>query len=95
MACNMHDLALLIRVVDGKRCGRDLVGLRGGNVYAAKPVKERASMIQVKTGKPVRFEINETTRLSLQRWTHNPKMTGLKDLWPTRIHGSLSLSTRQ
>ena len=34
-------------------------------------------MIQSKTGKPVRFEITETTRLSLERWIHDPEMIGL------------------
>ena len=48
-------------------------------------------MIQSKTGKPVRFEITETTRLSLERWVNDAEMTGLEFLWPSRIHGSLGL----
>ena len=52
-------------------------------------------MMQSKTGKPVRFEITETTRVSLERWIGDPEMNGLEFLWPSRILGSLHLSTRQ
>ena len=52
-------------------------------------------MIQSKTGKPVRFEITEATRLSVERWISDPEMIGLEFLWPSRIHGSPHLSTRQ
>jgi site-specific recombinase XerD len=74
---------------------RDLVALKVRDVFAAGHVKERASMIQSKTGKPVRFEITDTTRQSLDRWIRNPEMIGLEFLWPSRIHGSVHLSTRQ
>lgn len=51
--------------------------------------------MQSKTGKPVRFEITETTRLSLERWICDPEMRGLEFMWPSRLHGSPHLSTRQ
>lgn len=95
MAGNARDLALFNMAVDSKLRGCDLVGLRVRDVHAAGCVKERASMIRSKTGKPVRFEITETTRLSLERWIGDPEMIGLDFLWPGRIHGSPHLSTRQ
>jgi integrase len=95
MAGNPRDLALFNMAVDSKLRGCDLVALRVRDVFAAGRVKERASMIQSKTGKPVRFEITETTRLSLDRWIRDPEMIGLEFLWPSRIHGSPHLSTRQ
>ncbi len=52
-------------------------------------------MIQSKTGKPGRFEITETTRLSLERWIGDAEMNGLEFLWPSRIHGSPHLPPRQ
>ena len=67
MAGNARDLALFNMAVDSKLRGCDLVGLRVRDVFAAGRVKERTSMIQSKTGKPVRFEITETTRVSLER----------------------------
>ena len=95
MASNTRDLALFNMAVDSKLRGCDLVALRVRDVFAAGRVKERTSMIQSKTGKPVRFEITETTRLSLERWIGDPEMIGLEFLWPSRIHGSPHLSTRQ
>jgi len=43
-------------------------------------VKERASVTQSKTGKPVRFEITEKTHQSLERWIADPEMLGLESL---------------
>lgn len=95
MASNTRNLALFNMAVDSKLRGCDLVALRVRDVFAAGRVKERTSMIQTKTGKPVRFEITETTRLSLERWIGDPQNIGLDFLWPSRIHGSPHLSTRQ
>jgi integrase len=95
MADNARDLALFNLAVDSKLRGCDLVALRVRDVFAAGRVKERASMVQSKTGKAVRFEITETTRQSLDRWIREPEMIGLEFLWPSRIHGSPHLSTRQ
>ncbi len=95
MAGNARDLALFNLAVDSKLRGGDLVGIRVTDVFAAGHAKERASIVQSKTGKPVRFEITETTRLSLERWVSDAEMTGLEFLWPSRIHGSPHLSTRQ
>jgi site-specific recombinase XerC len=95
MTGNARDLALFNMAVDSKLRGCDLVCLRVRDVFAAGHVKERASMIQSKTGKPVLFEITETTRISLKRWIHDPEMIGQEFMWPSRIHGSPHLSTRQ
>jgi site-specific recombinase XerC len=95
MTENKRDLALFNMAVDSKLRGCDLVALRVRDVFAAGRVKERASMVQSKTGKPVQFEITETTRQSLDRWIWDPEMLGLEFLWPSRIHGSPHLSTRQ
>jgi hypothetical protein len=95
MAGNARDLALFNMAVDSKLRGCDLVCLRVRDVYTAGRVKKPASMIRSKTGKPVRFEITETTRLSLEIWKKDPEMIGLEFLWPSRILGSPHLSTRQ
>lgn len=95
MTGNARDLAPFNMAVDSKLRGCDLVGLRVRDVFAAGRVNERASMAQSKTGKPVRFEITESTRVSLDRWIRDPEMIGLEFLWPSRIHGSPHLSTRR
>lgn len=99
-AGNARNLALFNLAVDSKLRGYDLVAIRVRDVFAAGHVKERASMAKSKPGKPVRFEITETTRhsldrYSLDRWICDPDMLGLEFLWPSRIHGSPHLSTRQ
>ncbi len=95
MAGTARDLALFNLAVDGKRRGCDLIALRVRDVFAAGRNKERASMIQSKTGKLVRFEITETIRLSLERWITTPEMIGLEFLWPSRIPRSPHVSTSQ
>lgn len=95
MADNKRDLALFNTAIDSKLRGCDLVGLKVRDVFAAGHVKDRASVTQSKTGKPVRFEITDTTRLSLERWIADPEMIGSEFLWPSRLHASPHLSTRQ
>ena len=58
-------------------------------------MKERASVVQSKTQRPVRFEITETTREAVHASIDSPAMIGSAHLWPSRFHGSLNISTRQ
>ena len=95
MSGNRRDLALFNTAIDSKLRGCDLVRMKVRDVSAAGTVKERTSIVQSKTGKPVRFEITETTRHSLQRWIAASEMMGAEFLWPSRVHGSPHLSTRQ
>jgi len=92
---NHRDLALFNLAIDSKLRGCDLVMLKVADVFAAGQVKERASIIQSKTQKPVRFEITEGTRKSLVRWMQEPLMIGSEFLWPGRFHERLHISTRQ
>ena len=95
IAKNHRDLALFNVAIDSKLRGCDLVKLKVADVFAAGQVKERASIIQSKTQKPVRFEITEGTRKSLLRWMEEPLMIGSEFLWPGRFHERLHISTRQ
>ncbi|MBE1285043.1 MAG: tyrosine-type recombinase/integrase [Rhodobacteraceae bacterium] len=95
IAENHRDLALFNLAIDSKLRGCDLVTLKVADVYAAGQVKERASIIQSKTQKPVRFEITEGTRKSILRWMEEPPMIGSEFLWPGRFHERLHISTRQ
>ena len=62
---------------------------------ATGQIKERASVLQSKTQKPVRFEISQGTRASVVKWMEDPLMVGSKYLWPGRFHEWLHISTRQ
>lgn len=95
IAENRRDLALFNTAIDSKLRGCDLVRLKVADVYAAGQIKERTSILQSKTQKPVRFELTEGTRKSLREWLDDPRMTGQEYLWPGRFHNPLHISTRQ
>ena len=95
IAENHRDLALFNLAIDSKLRGCDLVKLKVADVHAAGQVKERASIIQSKTQRSVRFEITEGTRKSILRWMEEPLMIGSEFLWPGRFHERLHISTRQ
>ncbi len=82
LAANIRDLALFNMAVDSKLRGCDLVRLKVADVVVAGRVKERASIIQSKTQRPVQFEITEGTRQSVLRWVQSPPMLGSEHLWP-------------
>ncbi|MGB5576142.1 MAG: tyrosine-type recombinase/integrase, partial [Woeseiaceae bacterium] len=92
---NLRDLALFNLAIDSKLRGCDPVKLKVADVFAAGQVKERTSIVQSKTQKPVRFEITEGTRKSLLRWMDEPLMIGPEYLWPRRFHERPHISTRQ
>ncbi len=95
LAENHRDLALFNLAIDSKLRGCDLVKMKVIDVMASGEIKERASVLQSKTNKPVRFEIMEGTRMSLERWMEDPLMVGSEYLWPGRFHERLHISTRQ
>ena len=64
---NHRELALFNLEIDSKLRGCDLVKMRVVDIMAAGQIKERASVLQSKTDKPVRFEISEGTLCSLER----------------------------
>lgn len=95
IAQQVRDLALFNLAIDSKLRGCELVKLMVAGFYAAGQLKERASIIQSKTGKPVRFEITEGTRKSIAEWLEDPLITGSEYLWPGRFQDRLHISTRQ
>ncbi|MEM9046582.1 MAG: integrase, partial [Pseudomonadota bacterium] len=86
IAENHRDLALFNTAIDSKLRGCDLVQLKVADVFAAGQVKERTSVLQSKTQKPVKFELTEGTRKSIAQWLKDPRMIGQEFLWPGRFH---------
>jgi hypothetical protein len=95
IAENIRDLALLIMAIDCKLRGCALVRLMVRDVLVSGHMKDRASVLQSKTQRPVQFEITEQTRKAVQRWIESPAMVRCDDLWPSRVHGGPHLLTRQ
>ena len=92
---NLRDLALFNLAIDSKLRGCDLIRLRVGDLVVGGVVRDRVSVIQSKTGRPVQFEVSENTRRSVLEWVTSPAMRGCAFLFPSRLHGSPHLSTRQ
>jgi lambda repressor-like predicted transcriptional regulator len=95
LAENDRDLALFNMAIDSKLWGCDLARMKVGDLMASRQIKERASVLQSKTQKPVRFEISEGTRASVSKWMDDPLMVGSEYLWPGRFYEMLHISTRQ
>jgi predicted enzyme related to lactoylglutathione lyase len=89
------ELALFNLAIDSKLRSCDLVRLRVRDVCHGSLVAARAMVMQQKTQRPVQFEITEQTRESLLAWIRAAGRRSDDYLFPSRIHGSPHLSTRQ
>lgn len=95
MAGNLRDLALFNLAIDSKLRGCDLVRLKVAEFVIGGSVRDRVSIIQSKTQRPVQFEVSENTRESIWNWVSSPEMFGCVFLFPSRIHDRPHVSTRQ
>jgi integrase len=69
--------------------------LRLRDVAHGDRIAARAIVMQQKTRRPVQFEITELTRNSLAAWAAVSGATPDSFLFPSRLHASAHLSTRQ
>lgn len=95
IAQDTRDLALFDLAIDSKLRACDLTKLRVRDVAHGEHVSSRAMVMQQKTQRPVQFEITEQTRLALQVWIHQAHLHSEDCLFPSRLHASAHLSTRQ
>jgi integrase len=86
-----RDLALFNLAIDSKFRGCDLVRLQVDDVCAGGSVRDRGTVIQKKTGRPVQFEITEQTRASIQDWLSKVKLRNGRYLFPSRLRAQLHL----
>ena len=92
---NARGLALFNLAIDSKLRGCDLVRLMVRDVAPNGRVLRRTAIIQQKTGQPVSFELTEPTRDTVQSWIDQEALTPADYLFPSRLHASEHLSTRQ
>jgi hypothetical protein len=95
MEGRVRELALFNLGNDSKLRGCDLVALKVGDVGHGDQLASRAIVMQHKIQRPVQFEITQATRDALQAWS---KQVGPKPedfLFPSRLHDSPHLGTRQ
>lgn len=95
LAGNLRDLALFNVAIDSKLRGCDLVKLLVADLVKDGRVRERASVVQSKTRRPVRFELCDSTRETVIAWIRSPKMIGCRYMFPSRFHDRPHISTRQ
>jgi integrase len=90
-----RDLAMFNLAIDSKLRGCDLVRLQVDDIRAGGQVRDRATIIQKKTGRPVQFEITEQTRAAIQAWLAEVDGRKGRHLFPSRLRAQPHLSTRQ
>ncbi|MHA3916738.1 tyrosine-type recombinase/integrase [Halovulum sp. GXIMD14793] len=95
LANNLRDLALFNVAIDSKLRGCDLVRLSVVDLVKEDRVRERVSVIQSKTKRPVQFELSENTRETVLAWVRSPEMLAYTFIFPSRFHDRPHISTRQ
>jgi len=90
-----RDLALFDLAIDSKLRGCDLIKIRVSDIASMGEVFSRASVVQQKTGKPVKFELTHDTRRAIREWILKADLTSNDFLFPSRIRMSPHISTRQ
>jgi integrase len=91
----IRELALFNLAIDSKLRSCDLVKLKVHDIAHGEQLSKRAMVMQKKTNQPVQFEITEQTRNSFSDWIKQAKLRSEDFLFPSRIHVSPHLSTRQ
>ena len=91
----IRDLALFNLAIDSKLRACDLVKLKVRDISHGDRISSRAIVMQQKTERPVQFEITEQTRKSISDWLQLAMLRSDSFLFPSRLHESPHLSTRQ
>jgi integrase len=90
-----RDLALFNLAIDSKLRGCDLVTITVGDVALSGTVRDRAVIVQKKTGRPVQFEITEQTRAAVGAWIARRRLAETDFLFPSCVRARPHMSTRQ
>ena len=95
LAHRARELALFDLGIDSKLRGCDLVKLRVQDICHGNRVAPRAIVMQQKTKRPVQFELTPATRAAVEDWIRTADLSQEDYLFPSRIHDSPHLGTRQ
>jgi len=95
MESRARELALFDLGIDSKLRACDLVKLRVRDVCHGDRVASRATVMQQKTQRPVQFEISPATREAVDAWIRKAGLRADDYLFPSRVHCSPHLGTRQ
>ncbi len=92
IAGSKRDLAIFNLAIDSKLRACDLVKLRLDDICSGLRVRQRATIVQKKTGRPVQFEITEQSKNSVEAWVPSLRTAGSRYLFPSRLHASPHIS---
>ena len=81
----LRDRALFDLAIDSKLRGCDLVKIKIGDLVAGAEMRNRSTVIQQKTGRPVQFELTGDVRASLLSWLERRGGTIEDFAFPSRI----------
>jgi integrase len=95
LANRRRDLALFNLAIDSKLRACDLLCLRVSDVMVGDRIGSRAMIMQRKTQRRVQFEITARTREAVTDWIQTAELSASSHLFPSQLHNSLHLSTRQ
>ena len=95
LANDLRELAMFNLALDSKLRACDLVRLGLTDIGHGAQISRRTTIMQKKTGQPVQFEITEQTRESLLKWIEHAGLKYDDFLFPSRIHSSPHITTRQ
>ena len=91
----LRDRALFDLAIDSKLRGCDIVKMKIGDIVTSGAIRNRATVMQQKTRRPVQFELMTETRTTLLTWL-NRRGGSLDDfIFPSRVNYMGHLSTRQ
>ncbi|MFT4509627.1 tyrosine-type recombinase/integrase [Caballeronia sp. 15711] len=95
MSSNARESALFNLAIDSKLRACDLTRLQVQDICVGSHVVARATFTQQKTHRPVQFEITEQSRQSVSAWISARGLKPADYLFPSRLHASAHVSTRQ
>ena len=90
-----RDLALFNLAIDSKLRGCDVVAVRVDDVAPNGYALDRATIRQKKTGRPVRLELTDQTRMAIDEYMRLSGRKPGQSLFAGRGDGSCGLTTRQ
>ena len=91
----VRDLALFNLAIDSKLRGCDVVSLKVEDIAPHGSIADRATVRQRKTGRPVKFEITEQTRMAIEEYLRSHTGQPGDFLFPGRRSLGGCLTTRQ
>jgi len=95
IANKIRDLALFNLALDSKLRSCDLVKLKVSDVAHGSRIAKRSTIMQMKTKKPVQFEITKQTRHSLSELIKSQNRSYTDYLFKSRFHQSDHITSRQ